>query len=278
MTPPSSDKDTSPADETGATRPRMSLSQRLRAYLFAGILVTAPIFITFYLAWLFVTFVDSKINPLIPAKYNPETYLPFAVPGLGLIILIIGLMLVGALTAGFFGRLWMRLSERVLSQMPVIRNVYSAVKQILETVLAQQSNAFREAVLIEYPRRGIWAIGFLTGQTKGEVQNLTEEECINVFLPTTPNPTSGFLLFVPKKDLVPLSMTVEEAIKMVISGGIVTPPDHRPEHERNTPVVAAQTYEDLDVLREREGRPVLVDKGSRPRERLDDAKDKGGDG
>ncbi len=277
MTPPSSDKENTPADETGASRPRMSLSQRLRAYLFAGILVTAPIFITFYLAWLFVTFVDSKINPLIPAKYNPETYLPFAVPGLGLIILIIGLMLVGALTAGFFGRLWMRLSERVLSQMPVIRNVYSAVKQILETVLAQQSNAFREAVLIEYPRRGIWAIGFLTGQTKGEVQNLTEEECINVFLPTTPNPTSGFLLFVPKKDLVPLSMTVEEAIKMVISGGIVTPPDKRPEHEQNTPVVAAQTYEDLDVLREREGRPVLVEKGSRPRERLGEAKDKDGD-
>ena len=126
-------------------RPGMSLSQRLRAYLFAGVLVTAPIFITFYLAWLFVTFVDSKINPLIPAKYNPESYLPFAVPGLGLVILIIGLMLVGALTAGFFGRLWMRFSERILSQMPVIRNVYSAVKQILETVLAQQSNAFREA-------------------------------------------------------------------------------------------------------------------------------------
>lgn len=277
MTPPKMGSDKAPGEETGAMRPRMSLSQRLRAYLFAGILVTAPIFITFYLAWLFVTFVDSKINPLIPAKYNPETYLPFAVPGLGLIVLIVALMLVGALTAGFFGRLWVRISERVLSQMPVIRNVYSAVKQILETVLAQQSNAFREAVLIEYPRRGIWAIGFLTGITKGEVQNLTEEECINVFLPTTPNPTSGFLLFVPKKDLVPLSMTVEEAIKMVISGGIVTPPDQRPEHERNTPVVAAQTYEDLDVLRERDGAPVLVDKGSRPQDRLDAEKEKDGE-
>lgn len=278
MTPPDTGPDKPAGEGTGTMRPRMSLSQRLRAYLFAGILVTAPIFITFYLAWLFVTFVDSKINPLIPAKYNPETYLPFAVPGLGLIVLIIALMLVGALTAGFFGRLWVRISERVLSQMPVIRNVYSAVKQILETVLAQQSNAFREAVLIEYPRRGIWAIGFLTGKTKGEVQNLTEEECINVFLPTTPNPTSGFLLFVPKKDLVPLSMTVEEAIKMVISGGIVTPPDERPAKQRNTPVVAAQTYEDLDVLREREGAPVLVDKGSRPRDRLEAEKEKDGDG
>lgn len=218
----------SPPPEEGLIGKKpMSLSQRLRAYLLAGILVTAPIFITFYLAWLFITFVDSKITPLIPAKYNPETYLPFAVPGLGLIVLVIALMLVGSLTAGFFGRLWIRFSERILAQMPIIRNVYSAVKQILETVLAQQSNAFREAVLIEYPRKGIWSIGFITGRTKGEVQDVTPEECINIFIPTTPNPTSGFLLFVPKKDITPLSMSVEEAIKMVISGGIVTPADKR---------------------------------------------------
>lgn len=259
----------SPNNGQASVRSQMSLPQRLRAYLFAGILVTAPIFITFYLAWLFVTFVDSKITPLIPAKYNPETYLPFALPGLGLIILLIALILVGALTAGFFGRLWGRVSDRILNQMPVIRNIHSAIKQILETVLAQQSNAFREAVLIEYPRRGIWAIGFITGTTKGEVQNMTEEECINVFLPTTPNPTSGFLLFVPKKDIAPLTMSVEEAIKMVISGGIVTPPDRRPEQEKSIPVVSAQTYEDVDVLREREGAAVLVDKNSRPKDRID---------
>lgn len=261
-----------PNDEQGRLRRKLSLPQRLRAYLFAGILVTAPIFITFYLAWLFVTFVDSKITPLIPAKYNPETYLPFALPGLGLIILLIALILVGALTAGFFGRLWGRVSDRILNQMPVIRNVHSAIKQILETVLAQQSNAFREAVLIEYPRRGIWAIGFITGTTQGEVQNMTEEECINVFLPTTPNPTSGFLLFVPKKDIAPLTMTVEEAIKMVISGGIVTPPDRRPESERATPVVSAQTYEDVDIVREREGSTILVEKNSRPSDRIETGK------
>lgn len=264
-------------DDATLQRPRMTFSQRLRAYLFAGILVTAPIFITFYLAWLFVTFVDGKITPLIPAKYNPESYLPFALPGLGLVVLVLALMLVGALTAGFFGRMWLRLSERILNQMPVIRNVYSAVKQILETVLAQQSNAFREAVLIEYPRRGIWAIGFITGATKGEVQNLTQEECINVFLPTTPNPTSGFLLFVPKKDIVPLSMTVEEAIKMVISGGIVTPPDKRPDGEQNTPVVSAQTYEAMDVLRESERTKVLVPEGTRPNDQLNEAKSKSED-
>lgn len=253
--------------QQGVLRPKLSFGQRIRAYLFAGILVTAPIFITFYLAWLFVTFVDSKITPLIPAKYNPETYLPFALPGLGLIILLIALVLVGALTAGFFGRLWGRVSDRILNQMPVIRNVHSAIKQILETVLAQQSNAFREAVLIEYPRRGIWAVGFITGTTEGEVQNMTAEECINVFLPTTPNPTSGFLLFVPKKDIAPLSMSVEEAIKMVISGGIVTPPDRRSEEEKATPVVSAQTYEELEVLREAQGTPVLLEKNSRPNDK-----------
>ena len=118
-------------------------------------------------------------------------------------------------------------------------------------------NAFREAVLVEYPRRGIWAIAFITGRTEGEVQNITEEECINIFLPTTPNPTSGFLLFVPQKDLIRLDMSVEEAIKMVISGGIVTPPDRRSEAEKTVSLTSAQTYENLDVLREKERAPVL---------------------
>ena len=245
----------------------LGFGPRMRAYFFAGILVVAPIFITFYLAWLFIGFVDSKITPLIPVKYNPETYLPFALPGLGLVILVLALMLTGALTAGFVGRVWKRFSEDMLARMPVIRNIYSALKQILETVFADHSAAFREAVLIEYPRRGIWAIGFITGRTQGEVQSITEEECVNIFLPTTPNPTSGFLLFVPKKDLVPLSMTVEEAIKMVISGGIVTPPDRRPEAERNVPLTSAQTYEEMDIIREKDRAPVLAPKGSRPGEK-----------
>jgi len=245
----------------------LGFGQRMRAYFFAGILVIAPISITFYLAWLFIGFVDSKVTPLIPVKYNPETYLPFALPGLGLVILVLVLTLAGALTAGFMGRLWKRFSEDMLARMPVIRNIYSALKQILETVLADHSAAFREAVLVEYPRRGIWAIAFITGRTEGEVQNITEEECINIFLPTTPNPTSGFLLFVPQKDLIPLDMTVEEAIKMVISGGIVTPPDRRPLEERKVPLTAAHTYEEIDVIREGKRAPVLAPKGSRPGEK-----------
>ena len=254
----------SQAPKSQQRKKALSFAQRMRAYLMTGILVVAPISITLYLAWIFIGFVDDRVTPLIPAKYNPESYLPFALPGLGLLVLIIALILIGAATAGFFGRLWTRASEQILGRMPVIRNVYSAVKQILETVLAQQSNAFREAVLVEYPRRGIWAIAFITGRTEGEVQNVTEEECTNIFLPTTPNPTSGFLLFVPKKDLIPLNMSVEEAIKMVISGGIVTPPDRRSEAERSVKLTSAHTYETLDVLRENERAPVLIPKGSRP--------------
>jgi uncharacterized membrane protein len=225
----------------------MTFAARLRNYFFAGILITAPISITFYLAWLFVTFVDSKVTPLIPAKYNPTEYLPFGLPGLGLVIVVVVLTLLGALTAGFFGRMIMNFYEGVLAQMPVVRSVYGALKQIIETVLAQQSTAFRQAVLVEYPRKGLWAIAFITGQTKGEVQKLTDEETINVFLPTTPNPTSGFLLFVPKGDMVPLAMTVEEAIKMVISAGIVTPPDRIAETGEPPPkliVLANESDED----------------------------------
>ena len=144
--------------------------------------------------------------------------------------------------------------------LPVVRSVYSAIKQIFETILAQQSNAFREAVLIEYPRRGIWAIGFITGTTKGEVQNLTLEETVNIFLPTTPNPTSGFLLFVPREEVVPVDMSVEEAVKMVISGGIVTPPDRRSTEKQQQPIVSSRTYEEMDILREKDKAPVLVSK------------------
>lgn len=250
--------------------PRVGFGGRIRAYFFAGILITAPVAITFYLAWLVISFIDERVTALIPARYNPETYLPFALPGLGVVIIAAALILIGFFAAGFIGRLLIRMYEGILARMPVIRNVYGAVKQIIETILAQQSAAFREAVLIEYPRRGLWAIAFITGRTEGEVQNLTDEEMINIFLPTTPNPTSGFLLFVPKKDMIPLSMTVEEAIKMVISGGIVTPPDLRPEDERAEPQVAVAAHEEVDILREREGRPVLVRRLPVPERESDD--------
>jgi uncharacterized membrane protein len=208
-----------------------SLIGRLRTYVLTGVVVTAPISITIFLLWEFLTFLDTQVGGLIPARYNPETYLPFSLPGLGLLVILAFLTMVGMLAAGLAGRTLVRMGERLLSRMPVVRSVYGALKQIFETVLAQKSKSFREVVLIEYPRRGIGAIGFVTGPTRGEVQARAGEELVNVFLPTTPNPTSGFLLFVPKSDLVHLDMTIEEGIKMVISGGIVSPSDEAEPEE-----------------------------------------------
>ena len=218
--------------------PLVMFRRRLKAYFFAGVLVTAPLGITFYVSWIFIKWVDSKVTSLLPTIYNPETYLPVYIPGIGLIIVCIALTIIGALTAGIIGRFWFRTSEKILSRMPVIRSIHSAIKQIFETVLSNQSNAFREVVLFEYPRRGSWAMGFITGQTQGEVQDITKDEVVNVFLPTTPNPTSGYLLFIPRRELVTLSMSVEEGIKMVVSGGIVTPPDKRSPSEKGKKKVA----------------------------------------
>jgi uncharacterized membrane protein len=224
---------TSPAEPSAAPVDRsresfhLGLLARLRAYFLAGVLVTAPVAITFYIVWLIVSFVDDRVSGLIPERYNPETYLPFGIPGLGLLIAVIALILIGALTAGYVGRIVVRLSDAALARMPVVRSIYGATKQIFETVLAQKSTAFRQVCLVEYPRHGVWTLGFITGTTVGEVQERTSDEVVNVFLPTTPNPTSGFLLFVPRQDIILLDMSIEDGIKMVISGGIVTPPESR---------------------------------------------------
>ena len=217
----------------------------MRAYFLAGILVTAPISITLYLAFLLFRAVDEAVTALLPPRFNPETYLPdtwhpIGIPGIGLVILIVGLTLIGWLTAGFIGRLFLRVSESILARIPAVRSLYAATKQILETVLAKQSSAFREVVLVEYPRRGMWVLGFITGTTEGEVQHLTEDTLINIFVPTTPNPTSGFLVFVPKSEVVVLDMTVEEGIKMVVSAGIVTPKDRRPAEQQQEVLVASR--------------------------------------
>lgn len=200
-----------------------SFLSKIRSYFLTGIIVTAPVGLTFYVAILFIGFIDGKVRNNIPEKYHYDNLLPIEIPGIGLLFVFILLTFIGFLTAGLIGKFIIKLGERVISRLPIIRSVYGALKQIFESVLASSSKSFREVVLIEYPRKGVWAIGFITGDTKGEVQNATKENMVNVFLPTTPNPTSGFLLFVPRKDVIILDMNVEEGIKMVISGGIVTP-------------------------------------------------------
>jgi uncharacterized membrane protein len=199
----------------------MGLAARLRGYLLAGILVTAPIGITVYLTYIFLRFVDTRMAQIIPDAYFPETYLP----GIGLLIAIVAFILIGWLAKNVLGRVLLRTSEYFVHRVPVIRQIYSAIKQVTETIMASRSRAFRDVVLFEYPRRESWSIGFVTNKTEGEIQRLSGEDMVNIFVPTTPNPTSGYLLFVPAKDIYHLDMSVEEAIKLVVSAGIIVPPD-----------------------------------------------------
>lgn len=203
----------------------MKLGSKIRAYLFTGILVTAPVAITFYMAYKFIFWIDRLVNQLIPPKVNEylNDIIPFTVPGLGLLILILALIFVGMFAAGFLGKFFMRLGEWIVYKLPLVSSVYSLLKQVFETFLSSKTQAFNKVVLLEYPRKGIWILGLVSSETKGEVKNKLETPMLNVFIPTTPNPTSGFLIFVPKSDTIELNMSVEDGIKFIISGGLVEP-------------------------------------------------------
>lgn len=201
----------------------MKLGGKLKAYFFTGILVTAPVMITFFVAYKLIVFVDVSVNKLLPPQFALNNYLPFTIPGLGIIILVVALILIGMFAAGFLGRFFLRLGEWIVYKVPFISSVYSLLKQIFETFLSSKSDAFKKVVLLEYPRKGIWILGFVSTDTEGEVKDIVKKDMVNVFIPTTPNPTSGFLIFVPREDVVELEMSVEDGIKFVISGGIVSP-------------------------------------------------------
>jgi len=214
---------------------------RIRNYFLTGLVVAAPIGITIYITRWFIELVDYWFLPLLPEQYRPESYIPFSIPGTGLIIAFIVLTLLGAFTANFFGRAILNSGERLVNRMPVVRSIYGALKQIFETVVSQSKTSFREAALIEYPRRGLYALVFITTSTKGEVSDKapTDDGLVSVFLPTTPNPTSGFLLFVPKNDIIPLDMTIEEAAKLIISAGLVEP-DYETSGRKDLSALAAE--------------------------------------
>lgn len=217
---------------------------RLRNYFLTGFIVTAPLAITAYLAWSMVGWVDSWVKPYIPARYNPDNYLPFAVPGFGLIVALVLITFIGFMTANFIGRTVVSIGENLLHRLPLVRSVYRGLKQILETVLSERSDMFKKVGLIEYPRKGLWALVFVATETRGEVQAQVGSEAgqtIAVFLPTTPNPTSGYLLFVPKEDVIELKMTVEEGAKLVISAGLVAP-----EYQAKTKALAEAAIADMD--------------------------------
>lgn len=218
-------------------RPRRpGLFARIRGNFLAGLIVIAPIGLTLYLIWTVVGWIDGWVWPFIPSGYHPEALVNWAlgrvedpikvnVRGIGVVIFLIFTVLVGWVTKGFIGRSFLRWAEGLVSRMPVVRSIYSGVKQIAETVFSQRDTSFDKACLVEYPRKGIWAIAFISTSAKGEISQSipVEDQKVSVFLPTTPNPTSGFLLFVPKSDVIELDMSVEDAAKLVISAGLVYP-------------------------------------------------------
>ncbi len=217
-----------PFDEEPHRRP--GLLSGLRASFLTGIVVIAPVWLTIWLIWSVVGWIDSAVLPLIPQRFQPSEYVGINLRGVGVVIFLIFTVMVGWVAKGILGRSLIHFAESVVDRMPVVRSVYSGIKQISETVFAQTERSFEKACLIQYPRRGIWAIGFVSTTARGEVSERAETggELLSIFVPTTPNPTSGFLLFFPAEDVILLDMTIEDAAKLVISAGLVYPNEKDP--------------------------------------------------
>lgn len=212
----------SPPRETHRSR----LMRRLRNYLLTGIVIAAPISITIYLTWSLVEWIDGWVKPLIPREYSPDHYLPFSVPGFGVLVAVVGLTLLGFLTANLVGRTLIRIGENILSHTPLVRVLYKALKQLFETVFSGKGKSFQRTALLEFPRKGVWSIVFVATDTKGEIRHRLGPEgddWVTVFLPPSPAPTAGFMMFVRRSELIELDMSVEDAAKIVLSAGLVTP-------------------------------------------------------
>ena len=197
---------------------KKSFALKIRNYFFTGIVVLIPIGFTLYLAKILIK-ISTK---LIPAEVNPNTYLHFSIPGLEILLTVIFITIIGGLSLSFLGRKFLQLIDDLFKKIPILRTIYSAIVQMTETFTQKDDNK-KNVVLVEYPRKGTWAVGFATKENKGEIQIKTKKELVNVFVPTTPNPTSGFLLMYPKEDLIYLDISFEEASKFIVSAGTSNP-------------------------------------------------------
>ncbi|MBA1444171.1 MAG: DUF502 domain-containing protein [Chromatiales bacterium] len=195
---------------------------QLRRYLVAGLLVWLPLGATFFVVRLLVRWMDNSLL-LVPQAYRPENLLGFAIPGLGVVLTLVILLFTGLVAANLFGRKLVSLWERVLARIPLVRSVYSAVKQLVETMLSDGGQSFRKVLLVEFPRRGLWTLAFQTGTDQGEAQKKTGRDVINVYIPTTPNPTGGYFVLVPREDVQELDISVDDGLKMLLSMGAVVP-------------------------------------------------------
>ncbi|MCL3883755.1 DUF502 domain-containing protein [Marivita sp. GX14005] len=204
---------------------RAGLFTHLRSSFLTGLVVIAPVSLTIWLIWTIMGWVDGVVLPLIPGRFSPEAYTGINLRGIGVIIFLLFTIIVGWVAKGLIGRSLIRFAESLVERMPIVRSIYSGAKQIAETIFAQTERNFEKACLIQYPRKGIWAIGFISTDARGEVAAKAETagDLLSVFVPTTPNPTSGFLLFFPREDVIELDMSIEDAAKLVISAGLVYP-------------------------------------------------------
>jgi uncharacterized membrane protein len=207
-----------------AAEPR--LMARIRTYFLTGLVVAGPVAITAYLTWSFVTWVDDLVRPFIPVVYRPETYLNIYIPGYGLIIAFVVLTFLGFLTANLVGRTLLELGEKLLHRMPIVRPIYKTVKQIFETLFSKNGSSFRTVALVEFPAPRMWSLVFLSQPPSADVSaRLPQTEHVSAFMPCTPNPTTGFFFYVPRKDLIELDITVEGAMTLLMSAGMVQPSD-----------------------------------------------------
>ncbi|HEC19136.1 MAG TPA: DUF502 domain-containing protein [Gammaproteobacteria bacterium] len=202
----------------------------MKRYLIAGLLVWVPLGVTVMVINLLVGIMDKTLLWL-PEQYRPDTLLGFHVPGIGVVLSVIIVLGTGVIVANLFGRKLVQLWERMLARIPLVRTIYASVKQILETVFSS-GQSFRKVLLVEYPRRGLWTLAFQSSTTQGEAQAKTTAEVINVFIPTTPNPTSGFFIMVPRDDVIELDMSVDDGLKMIISAGVMVPQWQPPGGEK----------------------------------------------
>ena len=197
---------------------KKSIALRIRNYFFTGVIVLIPIGFTLYLS----KFLINLSTKLVPAGLNPNTYLPYSIPGIEIVLTLFFITIVGSLSLSFLGKKFLQIIDDLFKKIPILRTIYSAIGQMTESFTSQDGNK-KSVVLVEYPRKGTWAVGFATKENQGEIKNKTNKELFNVFVPTTPNPTSGFLLMFPKEDLIFLDMTFEEASKFIVSAGTSNP-------------------------------------------------------
>ncbi|MAO03007.1 MAG: hypothetical protein CME85_14445 [Henriciella sp.] len=220
-----------------------SLGAWLRGRFLAGMVIAAPIAITFFVLQFLINFIDNRVKPLLPPVIQPETYTNIAIPGFGVIVMVVALTVLGAVTTNLLGRSVVRGTDRLLSSVPIVRNVYAAFKQLVEVLTNNQQASYDRVVMVEYPKAGSWCIGFVSSNAKGEIAHRLGREFIGVFVPTTPNPTSGFLIYMKESECIEMDMSIEEGAKMILSAGLVVPEygTAEPSEQRSLPLADKRT-------------------------------------